>query len=162
MSNERHSYWSNGIYREFIDGVLRAEVPKQNGTARWWHPNGQLEKESPVVNGVTEGLVREWHENGQLKRETPFRRGNVDGVVRQWNDQGRLLGEYELRSGKGIMREWNNDGSLELELEIIAEGCHRGTIYDDRGRARQVFLWNGRPVSKKKFLDKFARHSGEV
>ncbi len=35
-------------------------------------------------------------------------------------------------------------------------------VWDDRGKAREVFLWNGRPISKNKFLEKLERIKSEV
>ena len=152
--NNQTSYWSNGVLREVVNGVLRREIPKQNGIARWWHPNGALEKEMPMVNGVADGIVHVWHDNGKLAREKIYRRGEVDGMVRQWNREGELLGEYEMKMGWGIEREWNEDGSQKSELEKVAEGAYRGKIWDDKGKIHETFLWNGKPVSKKKLLEK--------
>jgi antitoxin component YwqK of YwqJK toxin-antitoxin module len=162
MNNGRHSYWSNGVLREFIDGVLRAEIPKQSGVARYWHANGTLAKEMTLVNGVADGTVREWHDNGKLACEKTYKNGEVDGTVQQWNGDGTLLGEYEMKMGWGIERKWNEDGSPKSELEKVAEGAYRGKIWDDRGKARETFLWNGRPVSKNKFLDKLGRIKSAV
>jgi antitoxin component YwqK of YwqJK toxin-antitoxin module len=112
-----------------------------------------------MVDGVADGVVREWHANGNVLRETPYRNGAVDGVVSQWNSEGKLLGQYTLSAGLGIQRKWNEDGTLSLEVEIVSEGCHRGTVWDEKGRARKVYLWNGRPVSKGRFEAKIAEKS---
>jgi len=150
----RQSFWSNGVLREFIDGVLRREIPKTKGIARYWHANGVLEKEMNMVNGVADGVVREWHDNGQLALEYTYRRREIDGMVRQWNRDGRLLGEYEMKMGWGVRHRWNEDGTPKSEMEKLSENAIRGKVWDDLGKAREVFLWNGKPVSKKKFLEK--------
>jgi antitoxin component YwqK of YwqJK toxin-antitoxin module len=148
------SYWSNGVFREFVDGKLIQESPKHDGIGRWWHSNGQLSKEVAVINGFAEGVIREWHENGQLAKEEPVKRGVADGTVKQWSRDGLLLGEYEMNMGIGTSREWYDDGSLRLEMEWVADGCYRGTIWDDRGKPRQQCFWNWQPLSKKKFQQK--------
>lgn len=147
---------TNGCYREVIDGVVRVEVPKRTGVARWWHANGRLAREMPVVNGLLDGLAREWHENGQLARETPYTRGYVDGVVKQWSADGRLLGTYELRMGKGTACEWNDDGSLKLVKEIIAGGCEHDRIWDRTG-FKEVYVWKDHVVSREEFLEQLGR-----
>ncbi len=153
------TFWKGDVLYEIVDGLLRREVPRRNGVARFWHANGILEKEMCMVNGVADGVVREWHANGNVLRETPYKNGAVDGVVSQWNSEGKLLGQYTLSAGLGVQRKWNEDGTLSLEVEIVNEGCHRGTVWDDKGRARKVYLWNGRPVSKGRFEAKIAEKS---
>lgn len=155
MSVQR--YWSNGVFHEFIDGVLRREIPARNGTAREWHPNGVLSKEMTMMGGMACGVVREWHDNGQLAREENYNKGEIDGKVRQWNRDGRLLGEFEMKMGRGIRREWNEDGSLKLEIERVTDNASKGRVWDDKGKAREVFLWNGKSVSKRKFEEKLMK-----
>ena len=148
------TYWSNGVLREITDGVLRREIPKSSGVARHWHPNGILAKEMNMVNGVGDGVVREWHDNGQLAHEWTYKMGEIDGIVRQWSREGKLLGEYEMKMGWGISRKWNEEGILVSVLEKISDKGYRGTIWDDHGRSRESFLWNGKSISKKKFYEK--------
>jgi antitoxin component YwqK of YwqJK toxin-antitoxin module len=152
MSN--HTYWINGVLREIVDGVVRREIPKADGVSRYWHANGVLAKEMSTKNGLAEGVVREWHDNGQLALEYTYLRGEVDGIVRQWNREGRFLGGYEMKMGWGVERRWNEDGTPKNEMEKLSESATRGKIWDDLGKAREVYLWNGKPVSKKKCLEK--------
>jgi antitoxin component YwqK of YwqJK toxin-antitoxin module len=157
MTGSTYSYVSDGVLREVVDGVLRREQPKRDGEARSWHPNGTLAKQWTLVNGLVQGVMREWHENGVLARETPFERGLINGTVKQWSTQGKLLGEYELRFGRGVKREWNDDGTPSLEIEQLTESGTKGKVWDDLGNASEVYLWNGKPVSKKKFFEKLKR-----
>jgi hypothetical protein len=62
-----------------------------------------------------------------------------------------------MSKGHGITRVWNEDGSLSMELENINEYASRGKVWDDRGKVRDLFLWNGKPISKNRFLDKLGR-----
>lgn len=155
------TYFIGGIRHDIVDGVVRSIVPK-NGVARHWHANGTLARELTLVNGIADGVVREWHDNGKLACEMTYKKGKIDGTVKQWSTKGVLLGEYKLSNGWGISKKWNDDGSLALELEMIVEGSFRAKMYDDRGRAREGFLWNGRPISKKKFAEKLERYRDEV
>lgn len=158
MNGGTTSMWVGNIFREFVDGTLRREFPKVTGPCRRWHANGQLESESTMINGRIEGVVKEWHSNGLLKKEFSYLNGKVHGLVRQWNTQGTLLGEYELVHGVGIIRKWREDGGLESEIELFGEGCARGIDYDEvTGKARETYLWDGKPVNRKKFVLKYEK-----
>jgi antitoxin component YwqK of YwqJK toxin-antitoxin module len=154
MNSSRYTL-SNGFYREVIDGVVRVEVPKQSGMARWWHANGRLAREVRLVNGLPEGICWEWHENGALAREIPYTRGFVDGVVKQWSTDGRLLGTYEMQMGRGTACEWNDDGSLKVEKEIIASGCEHDRVWSRSG-IKEIYIWKDHVVSRKEYLDQLA------
>ena len=156
------TYWNNGVLHEIVDGVLRRQIPKGNGVARYWHANGVLAKEMSMVNGVADGTVCEWHDNGQLAREKTYKRGEVDGIVRQWNSEGKLLGEYEMKMGRGVERNWNEDGTLKNEMEILTKNAIRGRVWDDLGKIREIFLWNGKPISQKKFGERLAKAQADI
>ncbi len=118
------------------------------------HANGAVAKEYALVDGRVVGTMREWHDNGILAKETPFVEGRVHGTVRQWNRDGKLLGEYSMREGRGIELVWNEDGSPQTEFEQIAENAAWSKVWDDLGKAREMFLWNGKPISKARWLKK--------
>ena len=147
------SFWSGDIFREFVDGVLRREFPKSNGVTRSWYANGQLESEGTLIHGRMDGVVREWHPNGVLKKEETRLRGELHGLVRKWNSKGELLGEYEMKNGRGIMFNSREDGTVESKIEVFGDGCMHGTDYAvSNEKPLETFLWNGKPVSRKKFI----------
>jgi MORN repeat protein len=152
--NSSYSKWDGDIWIQVIDGVVRRKHPRDDGVWRSWHANSALASEYTRVNGVTEGIKREWHDNGVLAKETPFVSGRVHGTVRQWNREGKLLGEYTMSEGRGITYVWNEDGSPQTEYEQVSENAARGKVWDDLGRARDVFLWNGKPISKARWTKK--------
>ena len=162
MSSEVKSLWVGDVFREFVDGVLRREFPKSNGLARSWHQNGQLESEGTLINGMMDGVVREWHPNGVLKKEETRLRGTLHGLVRKWSSKGELLGSYEMIDGRGTMFNWREDGSVETKIEVYGGGCMHSTDYafcDEE--ALETFLWNGKPVGRKKFMDCLRRFRQE-
>ena len=154
MKNQ--TYWSNGVLREVVNGVLRREESRD--ACRLWHANGRLEMESTLVDGRPEGPVREWHDNGRLARESEYRNGRLNGLVRQWGRDGRLLGEFEMKDGRGIRKEWNEDGSLRAERENVADGSWVRT-WDDQGEAQMTFVWDGEIVTRREFVEHFSRWS---
>jgi antitoxin component YwqK of YwqJK toxin-antitoxin module len=149
------AYWSNGVLREVIDGVLRTE--ESGRVLRRWHANGAMEKEMTLRDGRPDGLCREWHDNGRLARECYYRDGLLDGVVRQWNRDGRLLGEYQMKLGRGIRREWNADGSLRMECETLAGGGSWVRSWDGDGAPEMTYIWDGEIVSSGRFIEEFSK-----
>ena len=149
-----YTKYEGDVWIQVIDGVVRRKNPQSNGLAQTWHANGVLASEHLRVNGYSHGICREWHDNGVLAKETPVASGRVHGVVRQWDREGKLLGEYTMSEGRGIKRIWNEDGSLQLEHEQVSENAARGKVWDDLGKVRETFLWNGKPISKLRWLKK--------
>jgi antitoxin component YwqK of YwqJK toxin-antitoxin module len=131
--------------------------PVPDGVYRGRHPNGALAWEYELAGGVNVGEFRQWHDNGVLAKAVPYVSGKKHGVVRIWNRDGKVLGEYTMSEGKGIERVWNEDGTLQQEVEFISVNASRGKVYDDLGKGWEVFLWNGKPVSKKKFMERLSR-----
>jgi len=149
-----YSKWVGDIWVQVEDGVVRRNLPKRTGTARSWHENGELEEEYELVDGVVAGERRQWHDNGVLAKTEPHVSGRVHGTVRQWNREGNLLGEYTMTDGRGVQREWNDDGTISMEHEHFSAGTARVKVFDDLGKAHESFMWNGKRVSKKKFLER--------
>ncbi len=110
-----------------------------------------------MVARLVVGEHRDWHDNGVLAKTTPFVSGRVRGTVGQWNRDGKRLGEYTMTDGRRVTREWDEDGTLVSEHEQISESASRSMVFDDLGKAHEVYLWNGKRVSKKKLLERLAR-----
>jgi hypothetical protein len=152
-----YSLWVGDVWVQFEDGVKRREGPKRNGTARSRHEDGELAEEYELVEALIVGEHRDWHDNGILAKTTPFVSGRVHGTARQWNRDGKLFGEYTMTDGRGVTREWDEDGTLMLEHEQVPERAASSRVFDDLGKAHEVFLWNGKRVSKKIRLARLAR-----
>jgi hypothetical protein len=45
---------------------------------------------------------------------------------------------------------------IHATAEQISESAARSRVFDDFGNAHEVFLWNGKQVSKKKFMERLA------
>jgi hypothetical protein len=142
-------------FAEVIDGVVRVHTPTgEDVVHRGWHANGVLRYEMRVVNYKTEGVFREWHDNGVLAEEAPYEEGLRHGIVRQFNKEGKLLGEYEMSHGRGLQIAWYDDGSLRSTYQQISSDACWGATYDDLGKPRKVFLWIGKPISRKRWYER--------
>ncbi len=155
-----YSKWDGDTWIQVEDGVVRRNLPRRNGTARSWHENGELAEEYELVDGVAVGERREWHDNGVLAKTEPLVAGRVHGTVRQWNREGNLLGEYTMTDGRGVQREWNENGTISMETEVFSEGTLRIKVFDDLGKAHESFMWNGKQISKKKFMERISPEQG--
>lgn len=61
-----------------------------NRTEAEYHPNGQLFKKGPVVNGLRDGEWRAWYQDGTLWSIQNFKAGKKDGENRVWYETGVL------------------------------------------------------------------------
>lgn len=68
---------------------------KRLGERGWW-TSGQLAYESPLKNGMRDGLFRGWYPDGRLWQERMFRHGQLHGFVRQWDEHGNATVTYWL------------------------------------------------------------------
>jgi antitoxin component YwqK of YwqJK toxin-antitoxin module len=116
----------------YEDGILHAEWPIGDGVSKYYHPNGLVRHEAPVVNGATHGIVREWHDNGQRASEVRYVMGEIQGT--------KVC--------------WDRKGLLSQTLDYVLPNAICGTTYADVGRVHRMYLWNGKPISKARWLKK--------
>ena len=120
-----------------------------------FHPNGQLESETPTVNGRIHGLQRIWHPNGQLECEATYENGIKNGVVKKWAPDGRFLGEYVMDHGSGIVKMWHANGVQTGEIPLLKglpNGCQK-TWYEDGKAVPDNYFIRGKKVSRKKYFE---------
>jgi hypothetical protein len=125
------SFDRDGVRVWMEDGVVIREIPLGDGNCKRFHKNGMLECEYQKIGGEIHGTFRQWHDNGKLATEVTY----ISGVA------------------CGIERRWNRDGSLDMETEIISPNACHSKLYH-LGKYDDVFLWNGKPMSKTRWLKK--------
>jgi antitoxin component YwqK of YwqJK toxin-antitoxin module len=114
-------------------GILRSKIPVGDGICRWFHENGTVSHEYEKVNGQTHGKFRQWYETGELQSEKVYVAGEIQGV---W-------------------RSFNRDGSISQELQYVTpEAIHGKSYLDSNGRFWNIYLWNGKPRSREKWMNK--------
>lgn len=134
-----------------------SELKRQFGT----YPDGQLQTEWFELNGKTHGLWRKWHPNGQLAFESPYNNGLEDGTTRSWDQSGKLIDSYTMVQGTGIKTDrdgWQNSSSKVSYRRGQFHGPFE-VFWPDGKLASRIFHFNGRQVSKKKFLELTALES---
>lgn len=60
----------------------------EHGPQRGWYRDGSRHSEMTVVNGVAVGTAREWHPNGQIAEEGGFDENGEMVSLRRWNEDG--------------------------------------------------------------------------
>ena len=99
--------------RHTLDGV------PFTGTVYSVWPNGQLDCESELREGLNWGASRCWYSTGAKFGEAAMRAGVVHGKSREWHPEGRLKAEGEYEYGIALWeREWSADGALTREYKL--------------------------------------------
>jgi len=87
-----------------------------------YHPDGEIAKMVPVVNGKKEGTQLTYFPDGKLKFEEHFADNHLNGVVRRWglSDGYQLLAELNYVDGKldGTQKKWYATGELHKVLQL--------------------------------------------
>ena len=131
MPGVRTSYVRDGITVTLLDGVLLSETPLgDTGVERHYHANGTVAAETPRKYGLTHGTIRTWHDNGQLASEREDVFGNTHG----------------------LSRKWSREGLIEIEMNYVLPEAVHGCNYYDEGRRHCAYLWNGKPLSKARWI----------
>lgn len=105
------------------------------GVWTFWHPNGAVEKQGPLVEGRPQGEWRYFHDNG-----AEMMRGGFDGGVEwgRWSGayrdgQKRFEGDYLAGRSTGVWTSWLPDGGL-LSQGRYEQGLKVGAwLYEKRG-----------------------------
>lgn len=87
----------------------------QNGQARGWYSNRQLQYQGQFRNDEPVGRFFWWHENGNRSTVGQFNRdGDRDGRWIWWHENGmkKIEGSYQDDQPSGVWRSWDNTGKL--------------------------------------------------
>ena len=87
----------------------------QNGQARAWYSNRQLQYQGQFRDDKPVGRFFWWHENGNRSTVGQFNRaGDRDGRWVWWHDNGmkRIEGYYKDDQPSGVWRSWDRAGKL--------------------------------------------------
>lgn len=129
----------------------RTEAGQMLGTWRAWHPNGQLEMETPFVNGKREGRSLTWNEDGGIVMEVNYVSGKVVG---DWNwyypdgsDGWRAAYREGVRDGPYI--RWHQNGATHIE-GVYVRGKRQGVwrTYDAHGKTAKIERWEDGEVAE--------------
>ncbi|MDO5342153.1 MAG: hypothetical protein Q4F69_06840 [Bacteroidia bacterium] len=81
---------------------------------KWFHDNGVLNLEGPIVNGKREGHFKGYYPSGKLMSEGDFKNGLREGrgVVYHENGSVSIEGDYREGDPAGIWTFYNEEGEI--------------------------------------------------
>lgn len=88
----------------YPDGAVQQEFSLQegirSGISRFYWPDGTLKKEAEYKNGVYNGYVKVYYENGAIYSWFNYVDGHESGRQQVWKSDGRLKANYEVINGR--------------------------------------------------------------
>lgn len=95
--------------------LLTAEITAQDGTLKFYYPDGKLESEISYVKEVLNGFSTWYYENGNKKKEVFYSDGKVNGWVKYYYENGLLKAEFSVTEGirDGLTKFYYSNGALK-------------------------------------------------
>ncbi|SNW62483.1 MORN-repeat protein [Orpheovirus IHUMI-LCC2] len=130
-----------GIYKEYDDNgnVVKVIDKYRNGKAtgkvRTYYPNGNIQSESHIINGILYGMCTKWHENG-IKKEELMCIGDIqNGCVTNWYENGNLMYQYIPDNNKNTVtiKYYYDNGSLQSILMYKNDKLYSKKKWDTEG-----------------------------
>lgn len=118
----------------FDQGVLE-------GRAVWWHPNGQVRRQTTYRAGLLDGPVTEWGEDGDVIEQETYREGRASESHVAWYEPGCKRYEgYSQRAGE-VMRHQFDWLTLQWTQTVVDEHpqeqrCGRWTAWYENGQKK--------------------------
>lgn len=87
-----------------------------NTIERTYFPNGSVELEFEVLDGVKHGVLRRYHPNGAMACQANYVLGSRNGAFSFWFPNGQLEEEGWFEAGKEFIRNaWLEDGTQTMK-----------------------------------------------
>ena len=106
QSIERGSSESSLLTGYYESGARASETPiiegVREGISRGYYESGSLQSTTPYVNGIPQGMEKWFYESGAIMEERPLVKGTRDGIV-----QGLLDGIWKDYYESGALRTWD-------------------------------------------------------
>ena len=89
---------------------------KEEGVARYWHPNGSLREKRFFKQGKREGTHYGWWENGKPSFVYHFKADLHQGLAYTWHFNGKLASIFNYTQGQedSQQKAWYDNGVLRL------------------------------------------------
>lgn len=94
-----------GVARKWFDNHQLQEVRfyhlgKKEGEHKGWYENGKPRFVYHYANDLYHGNVMEWQADGKVYRNFNYENGYEAGSQKMWEADGRLKANYEVRNGR--------------------------------------------------------------
>lgn len=80
------------------------EKGKEDGTIKFFYPNGKIKIEYNYKDGEKDGLRTEYFQNGQKKLETFFTNGKRNGLRTEYDSTGKIILQENYQNGRKIKK----------------------------------------------------------
>ncbi len=89
---------------------------KEEGVARYWHPNGRLREKRFFKQGKRESIHYGWWENGKPSFVYHFNADLHQGLAHTWHSNGLMASSFNYTQGQedGQQKAWYDNGVLRL------------------------------------------------
>lgn len=101
-------------------------------------PDGRLEAESELRDGLNWGFSRSWRSTGGKLGEAEMRAGVLHGRAKEWHKNGQLAADGEYEYGIALWeKKWDEGGELVSEYELKpSDRRYRDLVQRRRAYAR--------------------------
>jgi len=111
---------SNGIHYFLSEEnayFWKFDISNYTGIWKYWHPNGQLERQIFYKNGQKDGEEKQWYPNGKLDMLVFYKNGQKYGEAKNWHANGQLSIQKFYKDGQknGIVKGWHENGQLSWQ-----------------------------------------------
>lgn len=102
----------------FVDPESREPY---NGPMTVTYPNGQLETDGHLANGLEDGDFTEYHADGTKSGKGAYQAGDEVGPWTYWWENGSVESEGVFKDGRmdGVWRDYFPSGKLAMEGEYV-------------------------------------------
>ncbi|MGR3973616.1 MAG: hypothetical protein QRY72_03490 [Candidatus Rhabdochlamydia sp.] len=138
------TYHSNGLLWQYLE----IKNGRANGTYQEWHPNGQLNIEATVIEGIGDvsklsqmswifdGESKVFDANGHLMASILYQQGKLEGVSTYYFPSSHIQSQipYHQHEMHGVANFYDDRGAL-LETTCYEQGlkCGCSSLYDPLG-----------------------------
>lgn len=120
-----------------------------DGTAQYYHPNGQISKSLPYVQNLLEGETLTFDENGLVLEKIPFNKGMKNGIAEGKDPRGKW-GFYE-EYDQGSLQKASYVYSLFPSLPGVINGEGYQAIFDNGRLSSLIEIHHGKPEGSVRF-----------
>jgi len=113
------------------DGSVGATVVEGAGNLRWWHDDGTLDTEIPIIDGKATGVRKSYYPGGALRQTITLAEDMASGEAVLYDEAGRkvITGTYKDDVKHGTWVRYGKDGTPAGRSEFRDGQIQTGTDF---------------------------------
>ncbi len=126
------------------NGEVESETPyvdgKKHGLQTRWYDDGTKEREERYKAEKKHGMETWWHENGEKWCERKWMEGKMHGMETGWYEGGQKHWEEMWKEDKrhGVYSRWWENGQKRYEAHYLDHEVYAEIEWDKRGIVTEV------------------------